>query len=90
MSILKKYDVHLMTPFCSWENIEAEDERSAIAQCHCSQWPDENDGPISFLAFEIETVSEGDGCSRCGENRVDWLIWNDAGEIKCQSCESVY
>ena len=85
---MKKYDVRLMTPYVSWENIEAEDEQAAIAQCTLEHWP--FFGPMSFLAIEVETVVEGEECPHCGENRMDWLIWNDAGEIKCQSCESAY
>jgi len=86
---MKKYDVHLMTPFCSWENIEAEDERGAIAQCSSEVWPDQYE-PVSYLVIEVVTVGDDERCPHCGENRMDWLIWNDAGEIECQSCESVY
>ena len=88
---MPRYDVHLMTPCASWEGVRAENERYSIDLCEPGTWPDPLDGPTSYLIIEVETVAEGEECPHCGEDRVDWLIW-DTGtmEIECQSCESVY
>ena len=87
---MKTYDINLMTPYASWEGVQAENEKLAIDLCDPGIWPDENDGPTSFLVIEVETVEEGEECPYCGEERVDWLVWTPAGEIECESCESVY
>jgi len=30
---MPKFTVHFMTAYCTWENVEAENEDEAIAQC---------------------------------------------------------
>lgn len=30
---MPEFTVHLMTPYCTWEEIEAKDEDEAIAKC---------------------------------------------------------
>ena len=30
------------------------------------------------------------GCPRCGEHRVDWLVWIDDAQVECSSCGTVY
>ncbi len=38
-----------------------------------------------------ELVEEVFGCPRCGERRVDWLVWDDDGEqVTCSTCGQVY
>jgi len=32
-------------------------------------------------------------CPKCGENRIDWLIWDEEGydsQLECASCGTVY
>ncbi len=88
---MRRYDVYLMTPFTSWEGVQARSEKEAIDLCEPESWPDPYDGPTSFLVIEVATVAEGEGCPRCGEDRVDWLVW-DTGtmEIECQTCNLIY
>ncbi len=88
---MKRFDVYLMTPYASWEGVRADNESIAIALCEPGVWPDENDGPVSFLAMKVETVAEGEGCPRCSEDRVNWLIWDTViMEITCRSCGCLY
>ena len=38
-----------------------------------------------------EIVPEYCQCPECGEDRMDWLTWSDAGdELECQTCSAVY
>ncbi len=38
-----------------------------------------------------DLVEQALGCPRCGERRVDWLVWDDDGEqVTCQTCGQVY
>ena len=48
-----RFTVHLMTPYCTWENVEAKDEDEAIKKCEI---PPEFDGnePHSFMTSEEE------------------------------------
>jgi len=40
---------------------------------------------------EFEMVDEKFACPNCGEQKMDWLIWDeDADTVKCQSCGTVY
>jgi len=47
------YTVHFMTPFCSYEGIEAGSEDDAIAQCFIPAEFDANE-PCVFVAIEEE------------------------------------
>lgn len=51
-----KFTVYLMKPVLTWENVEAENEEDAIAQCNSG--PDVDicsDGePMQFIAIEQE------------------------------------
>ena len=39
-----------------------------------------------------DLVEEEYGCPRCGERRVDWLIWleEDSEHVECQTCCYIY
>jgi hypothetical protein len=37
-----------------------------------------------------ELVAEADACPGCGERRVDCLVWQDDGEVKCSTCGKQY
>ncbi|MBM4020136.1 MAG: hypothetical protein FJ288_17765 [Planctomycetes bacterium] len=37
-----------------------------------------------------ELVSEADACPGCGERRVDCLVWQDDGAVKCSTCGKQY
>ncbi|MBM4020270.1 MAG: hypothetical protein FJ288_18445 [Planctomycetes bacterium] len=37
-----------------------------------------------------EVVAEADACPGCGERRVDCLVWQDDGAVKCSTCGKQY
>jgi DNA-directed RNA polymerase subunit RPC12/RpoP len=37
-----------------------------------------------------ELVAEADACPECGERRVDSLVWQDDGKVKCSTCGKQY
>ena len=42
-------------------------------------------------AEDAEVVSPDNACPGCGENRVDWLAWNDEGTVvTCATCGADY
>lgn len=51
----RKFNVYLMIPYLSWENVSAVHEQDAISQCEgeVTVRPDV-DGPMDFLAIEVE------------------------------------
>lgn len=50
---MPKFNVYLMTPYCTWEDIEAEDETEAIAQCDYPPEFDLADG-CEWVAVELD------------------------------------
>lgn len=39
----------------------------------------------------VEEVAPAEGCPNCGEQRMDWLVWDDDCEaVTCQTCGTVY
>jgi len=38
---------------------------------------------------EGELVAESCNCPRCGERRMDWLVWRE-DEVRCASCGYQY
>ena len=50
---MPKFTVHLMTPYCTWEGVEAVSWKEAIKKCHI---PPEMDGNerCAFVADEEE------------------------------------
>lgn len=52
----KRFNVYLMIPYLSWENVLALHEEDAIGQCEgeVTDWPDAGDGPVDFLVIEVE------------------------------------
>jgi hypothetical protein len=58
-----KYTVHMLTPYLSWDGIEAnsEEEAKKLAQAGdpAVQMFDWNEGPVVFLAVEeVDTLKE--------------------------------
>ena len=47
---MKKFTVHLMTPYVTWEDVEAEDSDAAIAKCALEKCYDINE--VSSWLFE--------------------------------------
>ena len=39
---------------------------------------------------EEALVPEHSACPRCGERRMDWLVWQDDERVKCSTCGEVY
>ena len=37
-----------------------------------------------------ELVDQEYACPRCGERRVDWLVWQDDEHIRCETCSNIY
>jgi hypothetical protein len=54
---MKKFNVYFMTPFVTYENIEAKDEDDAIRQCSVPAEFDANE-PSTFMAIETENDEE--------------------------------
>jgi predicted RNA-binding Zn-ribbon protein involved in translation (DUF1610 family) len=47
--------------------------------------------PESFDDYSDLVASPDDACPDCGENRIDWLAWDENGEfVTCTSCGCVY
>ena len=44
----------------------------------------------SLIEIEANTVSDANACPNCGQNHVDYLIWDDMDWVHCQSCGFVY
>ena len=52
---MRRYTVHLMTPYCSWGRIEADSKEMAIRICKQDKPKELDPGePIQFLAMEEE------------------------------------
>ena len=51
---MPKYNVHLLSPMITWDDIEAENEAEAIDKCHVDTRIDLSDGPFYFDVEEIE------------------------------------
>jgi len=43
---------------------------------------------------EDRVLNQEDACPECGEDRIDWLVWNNSADddetVTCQSCQTVY
>jgi Zn ribbon nucleic-acid-binding protein len=39
---------------------------------------------------ESGRATDGAACPKCGERRVDWLIWVDDDWVECQTCGTRY
>lgn len=38
-----------------------------------------------------EQVQPGNECPKCGEKRMDFLVWDDDGtKVKCSTCSATY
>ncbi len=37
-----------------------------------------------------ELVDESSACPECGERRIDWLVWQDDEQVRCETCGTVY
>lgn len=55
---MKKFTVHLMTPYCSWEGVTAKDEKEAIAQCTMPEEFDYGCDAYTLIAIEESTDEE--------------------------------
>ena len=46
------------------------------------------------MMSEDRVLNQEDACPECGEDRVDWLVWNNSTDddetVTCQSCQMVY
>lgn len=51
-------------------------------------------GQAVRVTIPTDTVADADACPKCGENRMDWLIWrlnNALGEhLLCGTCRHTY
>ena len=54
---MSKYTVHMMTPYCSWENVEAKNKKEAIDKCHIPPTFDCNE---QFMFTAIKERKEAD------------------------------
>ena len=37
-----------------------------------------------------ELVEASCACPRCGERRMDWLVWISEEHVECATCKNVY
>ena len=44
----------------------------------------------SLIEIEANTVSDANACPKCGENHVDYLVWNEYDYVTCATCGMVY
>ena len=42
------------------------------------------------MATSPDTVEEHNACPACGEQRMDYLQWDDADYVTCGTCGCVY
>ena len=42
-----------------------------------------------ILTVDDDVVGSCMACPKCGENRVDWLVWQDE-LVTCATCGTVY
>lgn len=54
---MKKFTVHFMTPYCSWEHVEAENQEKAIESIGTSEFFDANE-PFMWVASEEESEED--------------------------------
>jgi len=54
---LKKYTVHFMTPYCTWEGVHARSKKEAIDKCPIPSEYDMNE-PGMFSAIEEVDIGE--------------------------------
>jgi hypothetical protein len=41
--------------------------------------------------MDEDTVLPEDACPKCGEDRIDYLVWDDDGTfVTCTTCKAVY
>ena len=49
-----------------------------------------SDDPI-MARWDAGLVEVGQECPNCGEERMDWLVWDDDGElVTCETCGHSY
>ena len=51
---MPKFNVHLLSPMLTWDDVEAENEAEAIDKCHIDTRIDLSDGPFHFHVEEVE------------------------------------
>ena len=66
---MSKFTVHLMTPYCTWEGVDAKSKKEAILKCEIPPGFDFNE-PSTFVAFkENEGEDEGEDDEQNGKRR---------------------
>jgi predicted RNA-binding Zn-ribbon protein involved in translation (DUF1610 family) len=40
--------------------------------------------------YEDGRVAPRHACPGCGEDRLDWLVWQDDEQVRCSTCGTVY
>ena len=55
-----RFTVHLMTPYLTFEGVQAKSEAAAISACQRDQYPDELDGNTPTAWVAVEEEPEGD------------------------------
>jgi len=55
---MAKFNVHLMSPMMSWEDVEAENAAEAVKQCDVDPRIDLSDGPFYLKVEEVEEEEE--------------------------------
>ena len=72
---MPKYTVHLLTPYMSWEGVEAKSKKEAIAQCNADPEPDADYQHMVAIREELDDVDERNcshrykagKCQHCGQ-----------------------
>lgn len=69
----------------AWREYAAGLDLQQLARFAClTEWAVKED------AADAERVATAHGCPRCGERRMDRLVWQDDVSVRCASCQRVY
>lgn len=42
------------------------------------------------LVVQLDLAAERHACPQCGERRIDFLVWIDDEQVKCETCGQTY
>jgi len=45
---------------------------------------------LAKISPQDDVVSDGAECPKCGEPRIDWLVWQDGETLRCETCGAEY
>ena len=57
---MKTYTVHLLTPYCSWEGVEAKSQKEAMRKCNPIAEPDSSEYQTMVAILENDDENDDD------------------------------